>query len=120
MDKGIKSEPGGGIGPAAKKSHGGRGDKAKSVSSEILECRDKDLILDTDSSFLYIGKLLNVTRNFAILRDAEVHDRRESSTKNEKYLMECKKYGIRSNRKQVHVRLEKVISFSLLEDIIDY
>jgi hypothetical protein len=105
---------------ATKKGRGDQSDKGKSVSSEILECRNKDIVLDTDSDFLYIGKLLDMTQYFVILADAEVHDRRESSTMNEKYLMDCKKFGIRSNRKKVRIRLDKVISFSLLEDIVDY
>ena len=109
-----------GLGMAAIKGRGERRDKGKSVSPEILHCRNKDIVLDTDSNFLYIGRLLNVTQHFVILANAEVHDRRESSTMNEKYLMDCKKFGIRSNRKKVLVRLDRVISFSLLEDVVDY
>jgi len=50
----------------------------------------------------------------------DVHDRRESSSKNEKYILESKKYGIRSNRKEVNIRLERIVSYSLLEDVTDY
>jgi hypothetical protein len=116
----IKSGQGADRGMARKKGREDKSRKGESISPEILECRNKDVVIDTDSNFLYIGKLLNVTRHFVTLADTEVHDRRESATLNEKYLIDRKKFGIRSNRKKVSIRLDRLISFSLLEDIIDY
>ncbi|MGD8227605.1 MAG: hypothetical protein PVH82_02855 [Desulfobacteraceae bacterium] len=81
---------------------------------------DKNVVLDTNSNFLYIGKLEDVGDQFIILRDADVHDRRESPSMNEKYIIEAKKFGVRCNRKQVHIRIEEVISVSLLDDVIEY
>jgi hypothetical protein len=39
---------------------------------------------------------------------------------NEKYVLESKKYGLRSNRREVHLRSQRMVSYSLLEDVIDY
>jgi hypothetical protein len=39
---------------------------------------------------------------------------------NEKYIMEAKKFGVRCNRKRVQIRIEEVISMSLLDDVIEY
>lgn len=86
----------------------------------ILGYRDKNVVVDTNSNFLYIGKLEDVGDHFLILRDADVHDRRESPSMNEKYIMEAKKFGVRCNRKRVHIRIEEVISMSLLDDVIEY
>jgi small nuclear ribonucleoprotein (snRNP)-like protein len=96
------------------------GNRSRTVSSEILDFRDKEIVLDTDSSLIYIGKLVGVTRHFVVLADADVHDRRESSSMSEKYLVDCKRFGVRSNRKTVHIRLDRVVSFALLEEVIDY
>jgi len=96
------------------------GKRSGNISSEILEFRDKVIVLDTDSALIYIGKVVDVTRHFVVLAEADVHDRRESSSMSEKYLLDCKRFGIRSNRKTVHVRLDRVVSFSLLENVIDY
>lgn len=87
---------------------------------EMLAHRDREIVLDTDTSLIYIGRLVEVTRRFVVLADTDVHDCRESSSMSEKYLLECKRFGIRSNRKTVHVRLDRVVSFSLLEDVVDY
>jgi hypothetical protein len=78
------------------------------------------VVIDTDSDYLYMGKLLGVHGPFVTLADADVHDRRESSSMNEKYVLESKKYGLRSNRREVHLRFERIVSYSLLEDVIDY
>ncbi|MGD8984738.1 MAG: hypothetical protein PVI53_11970, partial [Desulfobacteraceae bacterium] len=86
----------------------------------ILSYCDKNVVVDTNSNFLYIGKLEDVGDHFLILKDADVHDRRESPSMNEKYIMEAKKLGVRCNRKRVHIRIEEVISMSLLEDVIEY
>jgi hypothetical protein len=86
----------------------------------ILRHRGRFVVVDTDSDYLYIGKLLGMSGPFVILQEADVHDRRESSSMNEKYVLEAKKYGVRRNRREVHIRFERVVSYSLLDDVIDY
>jgi hypothetical protein len=87
---------------------------------EILRHRSQYVVVDTDSDYVYIGKLLGVSGPFITLGDADVHNRRESSSSNEKYVLESKKYGIKRSRREVHIRLQRLVSFSLLEDVIDY
>ena len=94
--------------------------RLKGVAAEVLRHRDKCVVVDTDSDYVYIGRLLGITGQFITLGEADVHDRRESSSKNEKYILESKKYGVRSNRKKVDIRLERIVSYSLLEDVTDY
>ena len=94
--------------------------RQKRDAKGILSYCDKNVVVDTNSNFLYIGKLEDVGDHFLILREADVHDRRESPSMNEKYIMEAKKLGVRSNRKRVHIRIEEVISISLLDDVIEY
>ena len=90
------------------------------IPSEIREFRDEVIVLDTDSPLIYIGRLVDVTRHAVVLADADVHDRREGSSMSEKYLLDCKKFGVRSNRKTVYIRVDRVVSFSLLDHVIDY
>gem|GEM_PF-1020646 len=89
-------------------------------TSGILRHRGRYVVVDTDSDYLYIGKLLGASGSFITLGEADVHDRRESSSMNEKYVLESKKYGIRSNRKEVHLQVQRIVSYSLLEDVTDY
>jgi hypothetical protein len=87
---------------------------------EVLRHRGQYVVVDTDSDYLYIGELLGVSGPFITLGEADVHDRRESSSMNEKYVLESKKHGVRSNRREVHIRFQRMVSYSLLDDVIDY
>jgi hypothetical protein len=104
--------------PRNKKASGskGRDDEAAGILRHIGQY----VVIDTDSDYLYIGKLLGVHGPFITLGEADVHDRRESSSMNEKYVLESKKHGLRSNRREVHLRFQRMVSYSLLEDVIDY
>jgi hypothetical protein len=92
----------------------------KKAPNTILGYRGQNIIVDTVSHFIYIGKVEDVSDYFLTLRDADVHDRRESPSMNEKYILDSKKFGVRCNRKMVHIRLQEVISISLLDDVIEY
>jgi small nuclear ribonucleoprotein (snRNP)-like protein len=104
---------------ATRKKAPGKKRQKKDAKGIISYC-DKNVVVDTNSNFLYIGKLEDVGDHFLILQQADVHDRSESPSTNEKYIMEAKKLGVRCNRKRVHIRIEEVISISLLEDVIEY
>ena len=100
-----------------------RADEGKpdgNIPSGILSYQGQNIVVDTRSDFLFIGKLLEVGDYFLTLEDADVHDRRESTTMNEKYILESKKYGVRCNRKRVHIRLREIVGLSRLDDIIEY
>lgn len=86
----------------------------------MLRHRGQHVVVDTDSDYLYIGKLLGASGPFITLGEADVHDRRESSSMQERYVLESKKYGIRSNRREVHLRFQRIVSYSLLDDVIEY
>ena len=94
--------------------------RKKSDVNKILSFREEYVVVDTNSNFLYIGTLEDVGDHFVTLRDADVHDCRESPSMNEKYIMEAKKFGVRCNRKRVQIRIEEVISMSLLDDVVEY
>jgi small nuclear ribonucleoprotein (snRNP)-like protein len=77
----------------------------------------KRVVLDTRSSFLYIGKLEKVLENCVVLTDVDVHDSRETATSKEVYVLESKKTGIKANRDRVFINLDYVISFSGLDEV---
>ena len=103
-----------------KKAATGKRERKKDDAGSILRYRGQYIIVDTVSHFIYIGKLEDLSDYFLTLRDADVHDSRESPSMNEKYILDSKKYGVRSNRKMVHIRIQEVISISLLDDVIEY
>ena len=79
-----------------------------------------DVVVDTTSSYVFIGKLVEATELALTLADVDVHDRAESPSTKERYVMEAKKFGIKVNRKSVTIRVETVMCVSKLEDVIEY
>ena len=88
--------------------------------ARLRELTGEEVVLDTNSPYLYIGRLAEVDEWFIRLEDADVHDSTETRTSKEVYLIEARKYGVKKNRLSVLVRADKVISASRLSEVIDY
>ena len=80
----------------------------------------KIVVLDTDSRFVYLGTLDRVEDHFVVLKDVDAHDRRESPSTKEQYIMDTKKFGVKPNRREVSIRKHLIISVSKLDDVLDY
>jgi hypothetical protein len=80
----------------------------------------KVVVVDTDSMFVYLGTLDRVEDQFVVLKDVDAHDRRESPSTKEQYIMDTKKFGVKPNRREVKVRKELIVSVSLLDDILGF
>ncbi len=94
--------------------------KKKAESGPLDEFIGNDVVVDTSTPILYLGKLESVDDFFITLVDCDVHDVNEGASTKELYCIEAKKHGIKMNRKRVKVRKGVVVSISLLEDIIEY
>jgi len=80
----------------------------------------KVVVVDTDSMFVYLGTLDRVEDQFVVLKDVDAHDRRESPSTKEQYIMDTKKFGVKPNRREVKVRKELIVSISKLDDILGF
>jgi hypothetical protein len=87
---------------------------------ELKDLAGQQVVLDTKGPFLYIGILDSVGADCICLRDADVHDRRESTTSIDLYLIEARKHGVRPNRSVVHVLAREVVSVSPLSAVVVY
>ena len=83
----------------------------------MLKYKGKKVVLDTRSSWIYIGILEEVRGDCVVLTDVDVHDNTDITTTKEIYVLESKKTGVKSNREKVYVNLNFLISFSALEDV---
>ena len=81
---------------------------------------EKAVVVDTATSFIYLGVLKQVGEHFVTLADVDVHDCNDGSRTKEIYVLEAKRFGIRQNRTEVRVRMDQIISVSLLDDVIPY
>ncbi|MGC8551936.1 MAG: hypothetical protein ACP5O7_03625 [Phycisphaerae bacterium] len=76
------------------------------------------VVLDTQGPLIYIGTLTAVDTQALMLRDADVHDCRDSRSSKEFYLAQTRTVGIHVNRAEVMVQRAVVASTSLLEAVI--
>ena len=87
------------------------------MKKELEAVINQKIVIDTRSSWVYIGILKEVTANCVILSEADVHDATDSATSKEVYIFDTRTTGIKPNRKTVHINLDYVVSFSLLGDV---
>ena len=80
----------------------------------------KVVVVDTDSRFVYLGTLDRVEEHFLIMKDVDAHERGESPSTKEQYIIDAKKFGVTANRKEVSVRKALVVSISKLDDILGF
>jgi hypothetical protein len=78
------------------------------------------VVVDTDSRYVYLGTLDRVEEHFVVLRDVDAHERGESPSTKEQYIMDTKKFGVKPNRREVSVRKALVVSVSKLDDILGF
>ena len=78
------------------------------------------VVVDTDSRFVYLGTMDRVEEHFVIMKNVDAHERGESPSTKEQYIMDAKKFGVTPNRKEVSIRKALVVSVSRLDDILGF
>jgi hypothetical protein len=84
----------------------------------VDELVGKNVVVDVECLFVYLGKLHEIRDKTLILKNVDVHDLRDSTTTREVYVRDSRVHGIQPNRRQVYVRLDKVVSVAVLDDVI--
>ena len=87
------------------------------MKDDLKKFVKKKVVIDTRSSWIYIGTLKNIGADVIELTDVDVHDSKDTHTTKEIYLLDSRKTGIKSNRDSVHISLDYIVSFSPLEDV---
>ena len=75
--------------------------------------------MDFQSPFVCLGTLTGSDEHFLELRNADLHDLRDTDTSREKYVAESVATGIKRNRKHILVRRTDIVAISRLEDVVD-
>lgn len=78
----------------------------------------REVVLDMASRYVILGKLITYDDRLLVLEDADVHDLRDTSTTREVYVVESKRFGIRTNRARVIVVQSEIVSLSALDDVV--
>jgi len=83
------------------------------------EFLDQKVVIDFRSEFVCLGTLKKIDDHFLELRNADLHDLRDTDTSRENYVASSVGTGIKRNRKRVIVRRDEVVAISRLDDVVD-
>lgn len=76
------------------------------------------VVLDLRSRFVCLGTLAAAHDAFLELRDADLHDLRDSTATRETYVFDSRRLGIRRNRRRVLVAREEVVGIAAFDDVV--
>ena len=79
---------------------------------------NENVVIDTDTHITYVGRLSSVDEKSLCLTDAAIVDVTVLTIRLEEYLIECAEHGFCPSRKSVWINANKVLSISLLSDVI--
>ena len=77
------------------------------------------VVIDLRSPFVCLGTLKAVDETWLELRNADLHDLRDTQTSRENYVAESRITGVKRNRKRILVVRADVVAVSLLEDVVN-
>ena len=83
------------------------------------EFLNERVVIDMSSLFVCLGKLVRYDEHFLELRNADVHDLRDTETTRENYVAESVATGVKRNRKKVLVRRAEVVAIARIADVAD-
>jgi hypothetical protein len=85
----------------------------------LEELMGEKVVVDLRSAFVCLGTLLRADEHFLELRNADLHDLRDTETSRELYVAESMATGIKRNRRRVLLVRSEIIAVCRLDDIVD-
>lgn len=83
----------------------------------LEEFLNEKVVLDLSSPYVCLGRLVRFDANFLELKNADLHDLRDTDTSRENYVVASVRTGIKKNRKRLFVRLAEVVAIAKLDDV---
>jgi hypothetical protein len=85
----------------------------------LEELIGQKVVLDLQSSYVCLGTLQRLDEHFLEVKNADLHDLRDSDTSRENYVAASVTTGIKRNRRRVLLARAEVVAVSRLEDVVD-
>jgi small nuclear ribonucleoprotein (snRNP)-like protein len=77
------------------------------------------VVIDLRSEFVCLGTLSQIDEHFLELKNADLHDLRDTDTSRENYVAANVKTGIKRNRKRVMILRSDVVAVARLDEVVD-
>jgi hypothetical protein len=76
------------------------------------------LVIDLNSPYVCLGTLTRIDAAFVELKNADLHDLRDTDTSRELYVEDSRITGIKRNRRRVLVVRSEIVAIARLDDVI--
>ncbi len=87
-------------------------------STALAKLKGREVVLDLQSTYVVLGTLAGEDHRYVILKEADVHDLRDTTTTRDAYVLDARRHGIQPNRKRVLIRHTEIVTLSALEDVL--
>lgn len=87
--------------------------------SLLVELIGSKVVIDLRSTYVALGTLVGSDEQYLELKNADLHDLRDTDTTRENYIAESKATGIKRNRKRVLVLRSDIVAVARLDDFVD-
>jgi len=77
------------------------------------------IVMDLASPYVCLGTLVGVDEHFVEVKDADIHDLRDSDTTRENYVAASYATGVKRNRRRAIVARREIVALARFEDIVD-
>ncbi|HWG45176.1 MAG TPA: hypothetical protein VN688_20600 [Gemmataceae bacterium] len=77
------------------------------------------VVIDLRTEYVCLGTLLRVEEHFLELRNADLHDLRDTDTTRENYVASSLATGIKRNRRRLLLVRGEMVAISRLEDVVE-
>ncbi|MCZ2343454.1 MAG: hypothetical protein LC104_16920 [Bacteroidales bacterium] len=85
----------------------------------LEEFLHQKVVIDFRGEYVCLGTLKSVSGEFLEVRNADLHDLRDTLTSRENYIAEAVRTGVKRNRKRVLIRQSEVVAVALIADIVE-
>jgi hypothetical protein len=77
------------------------------------------VVIDMRSTFVCLGKLIKVRPDILELKNADLHDLRDSETTRENYIAASVATGVKRNRKKLWLMRSDMVAIARLADVVE-
>jgi hypothetical protein len=78
----------------------------------------QEIVVDLRSQYVCLGTLMSIHELYLELKNADLHDLRDTDTTREQYVVESSETGIKRNRRWLLVVRNDVVALSRLADVV--
>lgn len=77
------------------------------------------IVIDLKSEYVCLGTLKAHSEAFLELKNADLHDLRDTDTTRENYVAASVRTGIKRNRKRLLVRRDEIVAIARLDEVVE-